>query len=60
MDYANLYFAISYAWAFATVIGYRKQPHKTPAWFNLLCIIFAPIALPIWVLMVTFNVIRGK
>lgn len=60
MDYVNLYFAISYALAFMAVIRYRKQLHKTPTWFNLLCVIFAPITLWMWVLMVTFNAIRGK
>ena len=60
MDYGNLYFAISYAWALAVVIGYRKKLHETPNWFNLLCVILSPVALPVWALIVTSNALRGK
>ena len=60
MNYSDLYFAISYAWSLMVIVSYRKQLHKSPTWFNLVCIVLAPIALPVWVLITSFNILKAK
>ena len=60
MNYADLYLAISYAWALMVVVRYRKQLIESPSWFNVACVALAPVTLPAWVLIITFNMYKAN